>query len=220
MNLLSDSGATLGDDLPLARFAAGLFGDGRVVSAGGGHRELPTRSDLATTIPIVQSAAANAAADAPYARPTIDLDSAMWAVQAMAWGCGLLVDRSEIETTLPDWLNQTRPDGSSPSHHAGVEVAFRYAVDLIGRVAKLGTDDPLHAELEKLFSPWPLATVGTSLVNPDAAVRVVMSDRSLSATMIDRILLRGDKVRAADPVYADAIARVVGGHPELARNVL
>ena len=33
MNLLSDSGATLGDDLPLARFAAGLFPNGRVVSA-------------------------------------------------------------------------------------------------------------------------------------------------------------------------------------------
>lgn len=205
-------------DRRLTEFVRRLADDGRIVCESGTSQTEPSQADQADAKGWLRSMGQSIAMDSPGRWPPPNLEAALWAAKAMLWASTVLVDRAETNVVVPDWIVRDQPAGKAPSDHAGVDITFRYAVDLVTRSEKLGDGDPLSDQFVRLFGPWPLATVGTRIPNSDASIGVVISDPSLRMVMIDRILLRRDSERQSMGHYAGEIRRVIGGHPELQRN--
>ena len=218
---------------PLADFIDQLMREGRAMTRGQLHRKETTDVDTRATASVLLEAERLVAADAPWpvdthrpvdtpwpadthrATPTFDADVSVWAAKSFAWGTGMLVDRGETDVTIPDWILRGQPSGRSATDHWSVDIVFRLANDLMRMSRRICAGDPLECELEKLFSPWPMACVGTTIENPDETISVVIDNDCLRTIYVDRILLRKDSARSQSARIRPWIDRVVGGHPEL-----
>lgn len=190
---------------PLSEFLTDLLQEGRAIVRGELHLHAPARADSQRAKELLNSVAVAAAADAPGTPPPFDPSIALWSAEAFAWACGMLIDRSQTDVQLPKRISGRIPKASSASAHWSADVVFRFAGDLIRRSERIGTEDPLYQEFVRLFSPWPLATVGSSIEKRPAALEVVISDVCLRTMLVDRIILQRD----TDLAQAEPLARHV-----------
>ncbi len=203
-------------DAPLAPFLADLFAEGRAVLRGPHHLQPASHQALAECGPLVEAFHKHAAREAPGVAPPLNLDAALWAAEAFAWGCGMLVDRGQTETGLPGWLIERQPAGINAGEHWSVDLVFRFLADLIKRSAHIAKQDPFHRELSKLAERWPLSAVGTEVENEPSAVEHILGDACLTQMYLDRIITRKDRRRAADPRVTTRLACIMGAYPFLA----
>jgi hypothetical protein len=203
------------NDVPLSDFLTELLREGRARVRGNLHLTPPSPTDIHHAEQLLTEMEAAAVADAPGTAPELNLAAVLWAGEAFAWACGMLIDRSQTDVGIPARIAQRTPNPTDPRNHWSVDLVFRFAGDLVRRCEKIGKDDPLYEELVKLLSPWPLASVGTSIENPLEALGVVMSNDCLRTILIDRIIIRRDTVRAEMQPLARSIQHVVGAHPHL-----
>lgn len=196
---------------PLCEFLTELLQEGRAIVRGDLHVTPPDRNDLERVGALLEEVGRAAAADAPGRAPALDLPVALWAAESFAWACGMLVDRSQTDVSLPKRITKQMPAATSASHHWSADLVFRFASDLVKRCQKIGDDDPLFPELVKLFSPWPLACVGSSVQPRQASLDVVMADDCLRTMLVDRIIVRRDTALADTPSLARSIRYALGG---------
>jgi hypothetical protein len=197
---------------PLADFIDQLLQEGRAIVRDSLHRQAPSDADRQRTATLLEVAHRHAADDAPRTPPDWDAAAAVWSADALAWAAGMLVDRGEVDVAIPKRITSCQPSPRSPSVHWSVDLLFRLAADLFHRGKKICDGDPLDHELQMLFSPWPLACVGTTIESPAKNLSVVLGQECLSAIYVDRVLLRQDSTRAAADPLPELIQRVVGAY--------
>ncbi|MCC9598971.1 hypothetical protein LOC67_00255 [Stieleria sp. JC731] len=202
-------------DAPLADFLRDLFTEGRARTRGGLHLERADQNDRQLAAEVLTKASITAAWEAPGNAPGFRLEAAMWAAEAFAWACGMLIDRAETMTEMPGWLAELTPQPRSVEEHWSVDLVFRFGFDLVKRSESISLDDDFHQELMKLFSLWPLSAVGMKIEHDENACNIVFADSSLRKIMVDRVLLRQDPGWLADDRLKADYEQVVGGFPDL-----
>lgn len=200
---------------PLADFTQLLLEEGRALTRGDLHLQRASEADREATAMFLVTANEQAVWDAPFAPPSFNVEVAVWSAEAFAWACGMLIDRAETDTAVPDWLAKKVPQPNDPSHHWSVDLVFRFGRDLFQRSARLAEEDAFHKHLSDLLSAWPLACVGTPIENPNASIGVLTQHPCLRTLFIERIVLVRDSERAAIEQLADEFSTLIGAHPAL-----
>lgn len=139
-------------------------------------------------------------ADAPDHAPTLDLQASHWSLAIIHWGCRILVNRFESNTSLPPTLVESEPSGQSPEHHWSVDIGLRFLSDLIRKATTASADDQLVQVLKQLATRWPYSSVGTEVAWDDARVNNILNNRSLTLSLLDRIHERKDTYHAQHPL--------------------
>ncbi|OYP36360.1 hypothetical protein [Rhodopirellula sp. MGV] len=199
----------------LTKFVIDLLGEGRVKTRGRIHLHQASQADRESASMVLVGSAVIAADEVPGVAPAFVLPAALWAAEAFAWACGMLIDRAEVETNIPPWIIKSRPATNDLSSHWSVDLVFRFAYDLIKRSESISPNDDLHAQLLELFTPWPVSAVGLHHEPPQAESNLVLTHSTLRQMLVDRTLLRQDKHWLQDSRIKHDIEVVLGGYPEL-----
>lgn len=183
----------------ITEFAKELFENGEAwlsEKPNASMMELPPSDELQELIISFHEKASLAAPGRP---PSLDMTSAVWALNCMYWACWMLVDRNEAEVCLPTSLRSSAPDGTTAEQHWSVDLSFRFISQLRARGFQLSQDDPWVMEVDRLIQNWPLAALGTSVDESEVALSIVMQHPTLRSVYLDRILARKDNSRATKP---------------------
>jgi hypothetical protein len=162
---------------------------------------------------IVKRAHLVARAEAAFESPDLDLGTAVWSLNVLAWGCNVFVERTEVKTELPTFLADREPKGQSPSEHWSADLGFRFFYSLIVRCQRIGPYDSLLQQLLSIGHRWPLATVGLHAEVNEQQLQMLLSDNCLRSLLVDRVVERNDESLAAHPLLEPHIAQAVGSHP-------
>ena len=154
-----------------------------------------------------------ARAEAAFECPDLDLDSAVWSLNVLAWGCSVFIDRTEVNTSLPKFLADREPNGELPSQHWSADLGFRFFHSLIIRCQQIGPYDSLVQELVSVGNRWPLATVGIQAELNPKKLELLVSDKCLCSLLVDRVVERHDEPLAKHPLLEPHIAQAVGAQP-------
>jgi hypothetical protein len=92
---------------------------------------------------------------------------------------------------------------------------YRFLPDLYRLAHNKSPDDPLCKRLRAWADAWPLSSVGMSQANP-TDVGPVCEHAGLLRLYVDRIVIRRDASRLADPRVRLAAQTAVGHFTELA----
>ena len=155
-----------------------------------------------------------ARAEAAFESPDLDLDTAVWSLNVLAWGCSVFVDRTEVKTELPAFLADREPKGQSASEHWSADLGFRFLYSLIVRCQRIGPYDSLSQQLVSIGTRWPLATVGLQAEVNEQQLQLLLSDNCLRSLLVDRVVERNDESLAAHSLLQPHIAHAVGSHPD------
>lgn len=156
----------------------------------------------------------------PATPPQTDLGVALWAARQLYGAAFGFAHRETPAEEIARWLGQPSPQPSAGDPDLGADLVFVFAPDLLRLAAATATADPLVTALTDLLRAWPLSSVGVPNASPDpAATPRFWSERSLRLLYIDRIIAQRDLVRLANPEVREAVAAVLGAHPELAPEV-
>jgi hypothetical protein len=139
-------------------------------------------------------------ADAPDQAPVLDLQASLWSLAIIHWGCRILVNRFESNTSLPPSLVESEPSGQSPEHHWSVDIGLRFLSDLIRKATAASAEDQLVQVLKQLAARWPYSSVGTEVAWDEARVNIILNNRSLTLSLLDRIHERKDTYHAQHPL--------------------
>jgi hypothetical protein len=195
----------------ISSFARQLFTTGTVVAVP--WDDSPEISEeLAETI---QGADALARAEAAFEAPELDLKAATWSLRVLAWGCSLLMDRTEVNTNLPVSLAEQEPKGESVMEHWSADLGFRFFNSLILRCQQIGPYDSLLQQLVQIGHRWPLSLVGVQADVSQAKLELLLSNNCLRSVLVDRVVERNDEQLAQHPLLAPHIAQAVGAQPNL-----
>lgn len=167
-------------------------------------------ADQPAVLALIRQADQMARLDAPATAPPLDENAAHWGLSVLAWSVSLLVDRANVSTWLPQVLVGQEPSAQSASHHWSVDLTLRYFGEVLLRAKSAAPDDALVPELTNIAARWPLASVGTQLSWNAERGSIILNDPCLRRVLLDRIVLRRDKVLAEDPAlqgYIEALAR-------------
>lgn len=182
-----------------------------VVVGRGNSKEVnfgePTHAEIEATSAILAAADQLARLHAPKSPPPFELNAAVWAARVMQFACHRLVDKVEVDTSLPDELVRGEPAGRDPADHWSVDLVFRSWWDLVRRSFAANEQDTLNDTLLQVATRWPLAAVGTSAVCLSDRLDIVCSNRCLRLIYVDRVVARGDKAKAEDLKIANLISQ-------------
>lgn len=147
--------------------------------------------------------------------PPLCVPSACWAVQTMHFFARIFLDRIETNVAMPEHLVATEPTGRDACHHWSVDLAFRVLPDLERRCGNADALDPLRQTMRAVAGRWPLSSVGIDCEMAPASRAVVLSNESLRACLLDRLMASNRDTMAAWPELSDDIARAgLFQHPE------
>ncbi len=119
---------------------------------------------------------------------------------------------------IAEALGTPCPQAPPASRHVSVDLTFRFLPDLY-RLAKAASEgDPLCERLRGWAGEWPLSSVGMPDVNP-ADINDVCEHSGLLLRYVDRIMVRRDRSRLADPRVRAAAQAAIGHFTELAGDL-
>ncbi len=197
--------------MTVTAFARTLFETGTVL-AESWDSQSENSDELAA---IIKRAHALARCEAAFESPELDVDAAVWSLNVLAWGCGLFVDRTEVNTELPAILANNEPRGETPSEHWSADLGFRFFHSLVVRCQHVGPYDSLVQQLITIGNRWPLATVGVQTELNSHKLELLISDKCLRSLLVDRVVERNDEPLAKHPLLASHVAQAVGSQPKL-----
>ncbi|MDX1925980.1 MAG: hypothetical protein SFV81_05655 [Pirellulaceae bacterium] len=193
----------------ISSFVRQLFATGTVVAVSWDD-SIEISEELAETI---RAADALARAEAAFEAPQLDLKAAEWSLQVLAWGCNLLMNRTEVNTNLPIRLAEQEPKGESVREHWSADLGFRFFNSLILRCQQIGPYDSLLQQLIQIGHRWPLSLVGVQADVSQAKLELLLSNNCLRSVLVDRVVESKDEQLAQHPLLAPHIAQAVGAHP-------
>lgn len=186
---------------------------------GGGVARVPvfdlkgtfSRSELMGLTDFYQSLHENRAADAPGRCPDLNLDAAIWGGMVVHWACWAILDRSQVNVGLPDYLRQSLPDCSLAASHWSVDLMMAAWPDVHSRCRQVSQDDPLKATLHTISLDWPLAAIGTGLDDETVTSSIlsgrpwatILENPSLRRIAVDRAIRCGENLFNTSQPTAD-----------------
>ncbi len=202
-------------NLPLSEFAQRLLHDGNAAVPALSAILAPAAEDLRQATVVLCDAERVLRAAAPATPPALNAEVAVWALRVFGWAGYTALDRQQERTTLPDELSPSRPDTLRLDNHWSVDVVFRFLPELCQRAERIAPEDDLHATLEAIAAAWPLSTVGMPVEWSAESLQRVLSDRSLSRILVDRVAARADKRLAANETVQKMLRDDAGAYAEL-----
>jgi hypothetical protein len=201
--------------MPIADFLRALVEHGRVRVArfvpGGGEDQ-----DGAAVDAVLNEWDAANRLEFPGAAPTFDRSAARWAAEQLYRASQFAVFRDVDANTIQSKLGAACPSASpAASVHYSVDLAFRFLPDLLRHAAGVSRADPLCDQLRAWGGQWPLSSVGMPDVQV-ASIDVICGHAGLLRLYIDRIVVRSDVSRLADPRVRAALQAALGHYPDLA----
>lgn len=201
-------------NLPLSEFAQRLLHDGNAAVPTLPTILAPAAEDLRQATVVLCDAEGVLRAAAPATPPPLNAAAALWALRVFGWAGYTALDRHQERTTLPDELSVSRPDATRLENHWSVDVVFRFLPELCRRAQRIAPEDDLHATLQAIAAAWPMSTVGMPVEWSAESLQRVMSDRSLSRILVDRVAVRADKRLAANETVQTMLRDDAGAYAE------
>lgn len=163
--------------------------------------------------------AARVRADLAHEPPPVSLPVARWATHLVWSACQALAHRALPADVVARALEAPCPAPPSPSTALSADLTLSLLPDLLRLARGLPEDDPVRAQLVRLARAWPLSSVGAAVGQGPFELDGFVSDPSLRALYVDRILARGDLSRLGDPRVDEAVREALGALPALSPTV-
>lgn len=149
--------------------------------------------------------------------PAFDPDVALREAQTLYRGCQFLTHRDWNAEAIPQALQPPAP--ASAIEHYSADATLRFLPDLARLARSISRNDPLVERVLELGRSWPLSSVGMPELG-DVCLDAIADHPGLWQLYLERVVARGDAVRAAEPSVREAIAAQTGIYPQLARTAL
>ena len=154
-----------------------------------------------------------ALADAPTSMPAPDRQCARRGFAVLYDLCRFVINRHLPIEALVVASVPWSADGATPAEVFGVDVAFRHLRAVHRQAAERNADDPLVRCVLVHAQAWPLAGVGIPASGDDPAA--LIAHPALRLLYVDRVIARGDVVRARHPALLPYLRAALGAHPDL-----
>lgn len=206
--------------LPL--FLTSLRDSGRVRVAP--PREV-TAEERAEALEVLRRWDGDARAEAAGEAPALSEDAALWGAVTLYRATQALVFREIPAEAVKAALAAPCPVAASSEAAWSADLALRTLPDLVSLASGVSEDDPLVEGLRAIARAWPLSGVGVRGAGPGpdepplATLEPVLAHPALLRAYVDRVLERGDAVRALDARVRPALREAIGAHPELSPDV-
>jgi hypothetical protein len=224
----------------LVAFLTALEEGGRARVPAAPDLELPDpRRDDPSLDERLRALAARVRAGLAHEPPPLSLPAARWGLRVAYVAAQALVHRAIAADVIERELGAPCPAPPSPSTTLSADLALSVLPDLQRLARGLGDGDPLRVALLALARAWPLSSVGMGPLGPldlsttsarleDSAreeieipprrlvgISMILSDPSLRALYVDRILARRDLARLGEPRVDAAVREALGARPDL-----
>ncbi|MBI1246249.1 hypothetical protein GC197_00205 [bacterium] len=153
--------------------------------------------------------------DLPRSLPAMNPAAANWAAEKLFRACQFLIYRDADEGAMQSALQGNCPVVPSPESHYSVDLTFRFLPDVEKSARAASGKDPLVDTLRSWAINWPLSSVGMPNLG-ELNIAGFAGNCGLMQVYADRILATKDQSRLADPRVKQHVLVSVGAYPELA----
>lgn len=130
--------------------------------------------------------------------PRLELAAACWAAELTYRICQFVAYPELGPAVMAEVFRTLCPQAPDPGVAYSVDLTLRFLPDLSGLARGRSAGDPLLAHLRELGRAWPLSSVGMDLP-PPFDISMFVDHPALRTLYVDRIVVRGDRSRRADP---------------------
>ena len=169
------------------------------------HLESPELSEILNTLH------ENRALEFPGIAPNYHQAAARVGLQTLfILTCATAFRELEIHQ-VKQWLGTTSISLDSPESQFSADLCLHYLPDLRDTIARIADGDPLLKIVDHLAAKLPLSAVGITL-DPIPDHTAISACPQLAQYYAERVIDYRDHARAADPLVAEVISRLLGVH--------